>query len=94
MGAEQLADTLERPSLHETLLEEEVTLIATYADLPSPTLRDAFHSVLRLEQPEGRSWEDALLTVERGAWGGGPILRAPLRERWSQLGLARPGLRG
>jgi hypothetical protein len=87
LGADRLAETLERPSLHETLREEEVSLVATYSGHPPVALRDAFGSVLRLEQAVGEPWENAWLTVERGAWAAVPHRRAPLLALWSKLGL-------
>jgi hypothetical protein len=91
LGPDRLSDTLERPSLHETLREEEVTLVATYAGHPPVALRDAFASVLLLEQLAGEPWENAWLTVERGTWAAVPHRRAPLRSQWVKLGFGPVG---
>jgi hypothetical protein len=93
LGADRLAETLERSSLHETLREEEVTLVATFSGVPPSSLRDAFGSVLRIEQAAEDLWQNALLTVERGTWAAVPHRRAPLYAQWTKLGFDPSGLR-
>jgi len=83
-------DGLARAEVHEVLRRERATLVVTYRGVPPGSLRSAFGRVYRVETPASSSWEEAVVTTERGAPPDPMPTPATLRELLPWLGL--PGV--